>query len=176
MSPHWAETFALYIHLSRNTYETNGCNVWEGLHCLNLVWRHLTHTHTPPVSCRPAGLVADCCGLLLFGDCSRGFGRHRGKFLAVLQTVSECFWLTAALTRQAENQRHVDINSWSHYVLLFLLDWSHEISVSPGWYLRHNSTETHKYTGNSWSSSKWMWKGRKVADHTKTEPCDSCHR
>lgn len=57
--------------------------------------------HTPPVSCRPAGLVAVCWGLGLF---LRGgvFGRRGRRFLTVLKVVTERLRLTAALTHQAE--------------------------------------------------------------------------
>lgn len=75
----------------------------------------LTHTHTPPVSRRPAGLAAVCCGFLLLLHWSRGFGRHRGKFLAVLQAVTERLRLTAALTHRAEGQTHVEVHFAGHH-------------------------------------------------------------
>lgn len=71
-----------------------------------MVWMNsglkpLSHAHRPSVSDGPAGLLAVCCGLL-FLHWSGGLGWRRGKLLAVLQIVTECLRLTAALTRQAE--------------------------------------------------------------------------
>lgn len=57
--------------------------------------------HTPPVSWRPAGLVAVCRGLGLFLRWGV-FGRRGRRFLTVLEVVTERLRLTAALTHQAE--------------------------------------------------------------------------
>ncbi len=80
----------------------------------------VTHIHTPPVSRRPARLVAVCRGSL-FLHWSRGFRRHRRRLLAILQTVTKCLCLTAALTHRAEDQKHVWLHFVSHFCFSYFL-------------------------------------------------------
>lgn len=98
----------VWLLLIQKTQETSGCKYEKEQ-------TSLAHIHTPSVSCRLARLVAVCRGLMLLFSWSLGFGRS--KFLTVWRIVTECLWLTAAVTHQAEGQKHVEVYC--------LLDWFH---------------------------------------------------